>query len=161
MPKMDKGTYHGVLAESALDTNKNGTPLIRLTFNIKNRWDGAKWEPISDSIQRNVKLYLSDAAAQYSFDKLKSLGFNGDFKAPDFGEEVKTKGISLTCEHDTSDGKTYENWDLPFSNEAKEATAPEDDVIRDLTAAFQSSMPNSKTSAPADETPPSPNEPPI
>jgi hypothetical protein len=84
--------------------------------------------------RRTVWLYLSEAAREFTLDKLQRLGFNGDFSRPDFGDEMKS-GIEVVCEHDTFDGKLREKWQLKGGGQI-EHTAPCADIIRKLNAMY-------------------------
>ena len=105
-----------VCGEGRKLNNAKGTPLISVTVTIGHfntgPADAPVWEALPVAYQRRVDLFLTDAAWPYTEPKLKALGFNGDFAAPEFSGDAVTTGIALVCSHKTRDGKTYEDWDL-------------------------------------------------
>ena len=92
----EEGTYNGNLVGAEFDVTDNGKDRTTLTFEI-------------DGSQRKVFLYWSGGAAQYTAEKLKHLGWNGDIDSPEFSN---TDNIELSCKHEEYQGKTRERWDI-------------------------------------------------
>jgi len=74
------------------------TPCLKIEFNLT-----------EENAIRTVTLFLSDGAYPYSEEKLKRLGFNGDWEDPKFD---KAEDVVLTCKHETYKDETHERWDL-------------------------------------------------
>ena len=111
MPSLDKGYYWGKVKEFGTAESDKGTPYFFLTCEIVAVRVGQEYIDIAPE-ERTVFIYLSDAAMQYSAPKLISIGFNGNFAAPDIGEDAKTNGVMLENEPETFDGKLREKWQL-------------------------------------------------
>ena len=133
------GNYTGNLVEWEVGEAKTGTPQVVLVFEV-------------DNSRRTVFLALSDAAWQYTEDKLRLMGFNGDFENPDF---AKPDGVPLYCKHDTYQGKTGEKWDVSTGMNVTPAKA---DVRKTLTRRWASQ--NAKPSRPSTSAPPARSAPP-
>ncbi len=72
---------------------------------------------------REVQLYISDAAAQYTIERLRLLGYRGDsFRdlEPGGSFSLVDSEIELECKHETNDGETYDRFGFPFESEPAE-----------------------------------------
>lgn len=113
------------------------TPALVMKFDITHRaGSDGMWVDLPQPEQREVRLFLSEAAWPYTEEKLKAFGFSGDFGKPDFDPEWKNAGCELVCKHETSNGKVYEKWDFPRS--AGETAPANPDVVRTLNARWKS-----------------------
>lgn len=130
MPRLE-GQYVGSIAEAVVGESKSGKEQVVITFDI-------------DGGQCRVFLSMSDAAWPYTEDKLRFLGFNGDFTKPAFsnGNEVP-----LNMKIEEHEGKTREKWDIYAPLEVKPASP---DKLRVLNARWKSanSTPGKPTGAP-------------
>lgn len=155
MAKKDAGIYYGTLVESGVDTLKNTkkTPFLYLNFRITHFFDGQGWVEVPEVFDRDIKFFLSDAAWPYTEKDLDQFGFNGDFENPKFKDEFY-KGMELHCSISTNetDGKNYENWSLPgTNNNTKERVSPAKEVLHKLNVRWKT---NSNTrQAPATSRP--------
>lgn len=70
------------------------------------------WDNTGRVERRTVFLYLSDAAFQYSADKLDALGWNGDFQNPVLANDA-AQGIHVECTQETYEGKLRDRFNLP------------------------------------------------
>lgn len=133
---LQAGTYFGTLVAAGTDTlnNEKKTPYFYLTFQIEQQIDEdgncMQIEPVS----RDVMLYLTDAAVDYTLKKLKALGFNGNFETPTFNTELTEIGCKLYCTHNPSGDKTYENWSLENGGNSEKERKP---LSRDITRKFE------------------------
>lgn len=93
------GKYWGTNPRGIATKSSTGTPAIAITFHVE--YNGTPYD-------RTVYLYLSDAAWEHSYKKLKRLGFNGDFDAPKFSVD----GAELECKFEQYQGKDREKWEL-------------------------------------------------
>jgi hypothetical protein len=115
----------GDITHQRSGTDENGQPL---------------WEQVVAPQKRTVFLYLSDAAFNYTADKLDALGWNGDFKAPALSPE-NSGGIEAECVHEpyAKDGESpqlREKWNLPGGG-GIDHKAADADVIRKLNAMWK------------------------
>lgn len=124
MPLLDPGTYPECkLTEAVFGINEKKTPQMCLVFDI------------GHGESRNVLLYLSDAAEEYSIETLQKLGFNGDFKDPKFREDVYTVGIDLFCKHEEYDGKVRDKWQISTGGWKPDAAPP--DLVSRMNARWK------------------------
>lgn len=72
-----------------------GTPYMEVSFNV-------------DKQIKTVNLWLTEAAQSSTLNKLKALGFNGDFyESPAVDTTLK---VTITCKHEEYNGKWKESW---------------------------------------------------
>jgi hypothetical protein len=108
-PQNEPGTYWGQLVKGVSSYSKNrNSPQIVLQFNVTDRSADDKWESLPSPFEQRVYLSMYGDAVKYTCDKLKSLDFNGNFDAPEFGKD----GAELVCIHTTYKGEPTEQWDL-------------------------------------------------
>lgn len=123
------GKYLGVPVDLAVDTiGSNNTQYIGLVCEVTHELNGTTKTALDNPTHREIRLWLTGKAWEYTAAKLESIEFNGDFTAPNVSEDVKRAGIVLTCRHEdyeTADGetKTNEKWDLPLGSK-KERNPP-------------------------------------
>lgn len=159
MAKKTAGTYYGTLVDAGVDTLKNAkkTPFLYLTFRVTHFYDGVGWADVDEAFDRDIKFFLSDAAWPYAEKDLEQFGFNGAFDNPKFKDEFY-RGTELVCtvSNNDSDGKSYENWELPGTNRSgsRERIAPAKDVIHKLNARWKTN--NGAKQTPATNRPPAP-----
>ena len=118
MSKLDPGAHHGVLLEAMVTESKGSSNLqMELKFSVY------------EGIDRIVFLSLTDNAREAFVDEtLRSLGFNGDFEAPKFRDDLYTEGVDLWLKYETYEGKEREKWGI--SNGGGGTPAPVDKVKR-------------------------------
>ena len=146
-----EGTYTGNIKNGGMDVASTGTPCMDIVFEITHYAESGEWVGI-DPQDRHLYLYCSDAAWQYTEQKLADLDFNGDFKNPQFTDT----GIILECKHEIYKGQTREKWELPGSG-SRERQAPADDILRRLSARYKSATDNNKKPAGSPSLPPTPS----
>lgn len=129
----DPGTYWMATPKMGLGESKNGTPYIYIEGDITHQANGSEHQPVVSPATRTVKLYVSDAAAPFTFDKLEKLGFNGDLKNPRLSDQ-NAEGIWVQCDHETYEEKQKERWNLPGG--AMEHKTPTSDAIRKINAMY-------------------------
>ncbi len=152
--KMQPGTYCGNLFDLYLSESQSGKRFLALEFRVIHVSQGDQWAPLATPETRTVRLFLTDAAIDYSMDKLESLGFNGDFSNPSC---AKTDNVTLTCDnrqYKDSAGvvKSAEDWNLYAERKQSERVAVPSDAIRQLTARWRSK--HGAPAAPAATQPP-------
>jgi len=132
---MDEGNYYGRLVSGALGVANNGSEQMVLTWEITHVAIDGQWADIQPC-QRRMYLSFSGGAEPYTRKKLESLGFNGDFENPGFGDDATAKGLTLVCKHNEHKGNTQERWDLAGfgESEIKRATP---DVARRRAALWR------------------------
>lgn len=79
---------------------KNGSPQVKIDIRVEGHL-------------KTIYLSLVGKAEQYTTDKLRSLGFNGDLENPEFTAQPPFR---VSCKHDTYNGNTTERWDFAFSS---------------------------------------------
>ncbi|HUT56323.1 MAG TPA: hypothetical protein VM487_14205 [Phycisphaerae bacterium] len=104
--KYTPGTYYAEIMGGGCGTlpNEKKTPYIGIDVHITHMADGAEWV-FADEGDREIKLFLSDAAWPHTTRRLASIGFNGDFDRPEFS----AKNVELIC---TEGNNGYEDWDI-------------------------------------------------
>ena len=157
MSLQPKGLYYGKLIEIGPDTldNEKKTPLIYATFQITHRAVEGKWEAV-ESFIRDCRWWVTEKAEPYTMDRLRKLGFNGDFAKPLFSAtpNPQTEGVELSCGHRTRDEQTYEEWDLAsMQGGEKERTPWDKEFERRFRAKYRTRLdgerrPDGKPSAP-------------
>ena len=139
---IEAGYYSAKLVEAVFTTPEGKAPAMALTFQI-------------GDYRRNVFLYLSDGAYPYSEEKLRRLGFNGNFEAPEF----TASECELECKHEEYQGKMKEKWDIAGGFKAEPAPP---DVAKQFAAKWRASngaaptKPAGKPPAPAPRSAPPP-----
>lgn len=159
-----EGIYHATVAPQGRVTEAStGSGQVEVDCTATHLWNaiipndqGGKgaWQSLPNPIQLILYLSMADAAAQYTVDKLKELGFNGDFQAPQFSN----KTAKLQCRHDTWQGKERTRWELYWRGASKPAKAA---TVTRLNAMWQSmaaepsagSGPSEPPAAPMDTSP--------
>lgn len=152
----ETGYYMGRFKEAVLTSQGDKkTPALAMKFDIVSFKNNGTLEMLAGDQERTVFLWLSDEAWQYSEEKLKRLGFNGDFDSPKF---TKTDDdVELQCDHEEYDGKTREKWNLAFAGSmVVEKSTP--DVVRLMNARWRQSV--GTTPPPANTAPAAPSPPP-
>lgn len=110
---IDEGYYAGKLISATFEAPEGKSPRMSLVFEIGGRDEEGNY--VQGQQRRIVYLYMSDKAFQYSEEKLRRLGFNGNFEAPEF---TSADNVELNCKHEekVKDGKptgqTVEKWDI-------------------------------------------------
>lgn len=145
-------TYFGKLVEACLgEIGQNGTPAMILTFELTHEAQNGAWNAITE-VRRDCNIWFSDKAREGSFADLRTLGFNGDFDAPRFSEDLYA-GVELLIEHEMYQGKTNERLRIGKLKRGSNAKPVSADVKRTLAAQF-------KTAAGAAARPTTPPPPP-
>jgi len=130
-PEFDEGSYWGEFVEMRDDKSPKGTAYIAVRFRLLNYWHNEKWEEaIPIDKQRDVRLFVTEAAEPYTIKTLERLGWNGDFDHPTFST-FENGCTVLTCEIKDD----YENWAFPAPE--REQTAWEVQDRRRFAAKFK------------------------
>lgn len=129
---MEAGTYSGTPTSGVTTTSKNNKPQICVTMNITHvANDSGEWSEMTP-FDRKLYISLTDAAWPYSMDRLKAIGFDGNFDSPGFGPDA----VSLRCEHEEYEGKPKEKWDIITAG--AEVTKADTNTVRTLSAKWKS-----------------------
>ena len=164
---LDPGKYFGQLTEAVTtekDCKDGKNTIIVLSINLTHRLGTDGWIPLTFPEGRKAWLRWTDNAKKWTQKKLTALGFNGDFGAPRFFDDVTTKGTEWLCKHrtyiddETKQERTTEDWDLLNWGDSVEQ-APTD-IIRRANAQWKQSQPKAapagKPTAPAPAPAPEP-----
>ena len=139
-----EGTYIGTITSAVLGVSKKNNPELVLQIAVQS-------EPPA---RRTIRWYFTEACEKYTQDKLKALGFNGDFDQPMFNDAAAVTGVEWNCTHEDYQGEMKERWELASWGGAAAEKAPAD-VIRKMTALWKSKNGASKpVTAPAPRTTP-------
>jgi len=134
------GSYLARSPEGCMDTRgSNNTPFMVVTLDVCHVAAAGQWQELTTPVQRSLWLATTDAAWPYTEKKLRALGFNGDFRAPEFTIPVDNGDegwVQLICDHETYEGQTREKWGLAKWGD-QERTPPADDVMRRLKAKWE------------------------
>lgn len=140
----DEGTYSGVLRTIQFtESGKSGSPQVEATFLVEGAIKKCFWS-------------LSGGAEEYTLNKLRAVGWNGDAENPECS--IGNEEIQLTCKHDEYQGKTREKWDIAGGGKPMDK-----DRARNIAAKFKStagvqrpaSAPPKPSAAPARSSAPS------
>lgn len=163
----EEGTYFGNLVEAkSVTIGDKKTSALSITFEITHQADGDQWADI-DPFMREVLVWLSDKAWDFSQRRLAAMQFNGNFQDPQFDPVMTEKGTQLICSHGKYQGRDQENWVLACWNEKRERGEPSVDEMRKLAArwgmdATAAKLPAGKPSAPpVGDAAEKPEEPPL
>lgn len=126
------GNYTGKLLRHELVTSQiKGTPGIRLWFEVEGE-------------EVTADVWITDASADIAIQQLESIGWNGDFAAPEFAGGDATK---LYLKHETYKNKPQARWSIS-TFATKPPPAPTDGHLAQFAARYKA-----KTAAP----PPAPS----
>jgi hypothetical protein len=155
---LEAGTYFGTVKSAVTSEAKTGTPQLVLAVAMTQFLDTSQnaWVELPSAMERKVFLSLSDNAWEYTEKKLKALGFNGDFIAPQFSTDATENGVQWLCRIEEYQGKPGEKWDL--ANWGGEVQQAGQDVLRRLNAKFAASN-RPQASRPAGRPTPPPSRP--
>lgn len=112
--QLSEGSYYGRLTEAGTASLNNDaqTPFVWLRFALTHHARAGNWSPMAQTISREVRMFLSEKAWPYTVEKLEKLAFDGNFAQPLFDGELNTQGCELLCEHESRDGKLFEEWSI-------------------------------------------------
>jgi len=123
MPHYEKGGYTARITGQRFGVTPNKSPYFEIEFEPMAA-TGANEFP-SEVYKREVTLFLSEKAAQYSIDKLRRIGWCGTKLTdldPSLGDHTSLAGeeINVVCDYND---KGYEDWNLAREGggESKEA----------------------------------------
>ena len=129
MPHYEKGTYRATVKSQRFGQTPNGSDYLAIEFEPTSAL-GVNTFP-EEVYKRELTLYFTEKAAQFSIDKLRRMGWNGtklfnlDPSSPNY-ESLEGAVINVVCRH--SD-KGYEDWDLTAPGGGGTAAAPSDAAI--------------------------------
>lgn len=153
-----EGDYSAVIVKGITTKAQTGNPQMAVLLHITHDASNGEWRQLNEIIERNLYIALTDSAMPYAEQKLKTLGFNGDFGQPEFA----IKAVAVICTHDDYQGKTRERWDLREWGEKPDAERADDDVVRQLNAKWKARQANAQRNAPpAVDSAPSPPSSPV
>jgi len=122
---IDIGVYTGVFRSIEVGKSPNtGTPCVATVWYIE-----------EEDCERTVYTYINKNTQKISFQKLDSIGFNGDFDNP----EVSIETVQLRCTHSEYNEQEREKWDFASWGGASVEEA-EKKVIKDLNAQWKKEM---------------------
>ncbi len=138
----DEGTYRGTVRTIAFtESGTKGSPQVEATFLVEGAIKKAFWS-------------LSGGAEEYTLNKLRTIGWNGDPENPECS--IGSEEIELTCRHDEYQGKVRERWDIAGGGKPMDRNR-----ARNLAAKFKSTAgvqrpttPPPSRQAPPKSTPP-------
>lgn len=144
MPQFEPGMYWMETPQLGTTNSSKGTPAIFLKGRITHVAIGGETKPYPLPTERTLWEYLSDAAFQYSIERLNSVGFNGDFANPQLSGD-HSKGVWVECSVELYDGKQKERWQLAGGGGSNVEHAQFDsETVRRLTALRENHERNSK-----------------
>lgn len=145
------GTYYAEKVSVAVGETEKGTPYVALEIKPKHYAVNGSWEDVPDPEPRTIFFYLSDKAAEFSIEKLRSIGFNGKFGE---GEADVTGdangGFNVECKLEVYNGKERDKWDLSgFGGGGLTHTPPASEKIRHLNNLWNAANPQGAKRPPA------------
>ena len=93
----------------------NGTPYVEVSIVPLEYQSNGEWVD-AHQIPQRVFWYLTDAAWDYTSDKLRQLGFDGNFEDPGFA----INECAFRCKLEEWQGETRARWDLPAGSALKQ-----------------------------------------
>lgn len=137
-----EGYYTGTIKSLAMITSRQkGTPGVELEIEVEGH-------------KRRVQWYFSGKAEEYTIEKMRRIGANLDTDPPSFSEE----SFEWSCRHETSDGKTFERWDIGAP--AREVKPMDSDRLRLIKAKLASKQPGKPSTPPPPVPKATPSKPP-
>ncbi|MEM9066270.1 MAG: hypothetical protein AAGB51_12360 [Planctomycetota bacterium] len=136
---IEAGYYSAAVTGIEFGEASTGTEGIGVQFELLNNGERT-------GASRKAFLWLSPNAKQYTIDKLKRIGFNGDIDNPAWSDEP----IEVECRHEVYDGTDREKWDIAGGGGVQPLT---DDKRRRLKSSLRAEFgtsPAAKPSATAD-----------
>lgn len=152
------GSYFGKLADAGLEAvGQNNTPAFSMSFILTHVANGGEWSPIAET-RRNIQLFLTENAREYALSDLRRLGFDGNFDAPKFDDDVHS-GLEISLWHEMYEGKTQEKLKIARLKVSRERKPVADDLKRTLSALYKGSAPKPAMPAPGQQAAPAPRLP--
>ena len=109
----DEGIYLGRLMEKGVDAvGEKDTPRLFLIYEITHVARNGDWEDVRQTFRRTVSFWLSDKAYSQSLENLEAMGWNGEFREPEFTNPNVNENVNLECTHEEYQGKPQERWSL-------------------------------------------------
>lgn len=143
------GTYYAEKVSVAVGETEKGTPYVAVEFKPKHYAVNGSWEDVPDPEPRTMFFYMSDKAAEFSIEKLRTIGFNGNFTEPDVTGDANG-GFNVDCKMEVYNGKERDKWELAgFGGGGLTHKAPEPDKVRHLNNLWRAANPDGAKRPPA------------
>lgn len=151
--KAAAGIYWGKLKEVGIGASgKNKTPRLRLIFTVDLKAnENGDWEKVAEPLERSVNFFLTDAALEWTEEKLAALGFDGNYAEPDirsFDPDLSSAGTQLSCTIRKGEGeKSFEEWQISKLDDIRSDgldPLPGQDLDR-LAARYKQNQANTRT----------------
>jgi len=144
---MPQGSYQAILRGAVMDTANTGNPQMVVKFDVNYFFDPSTqaWRETPANTVRSLYMSFSQAALPFSQKKLESLGFNGDFKSPEFA--MTNQPVDLTMAHSVYKGQQKEKWELASFGGEKDVVKPGDQTLDRLNAMWDQAHPKIATPA--------------
>lgn len=141
---LPEGSYLAQNPVGGMDTRgANNTPFMVVALDIVYGSRDGSWHELQEPAKRSLWLATTDGAWPYTEKKLRAMGFNGDFREPEFIVPADDNGaawVEVICRHEEYEGKIREKWELAKWGD-QDRTPPADDVIRKLQAKWKQGDP--------------------
>lgn len=131
------GKYIATIIDAVVGKTRGGKPQMVITIQPTHYNTGDDWEEIPNEGTRTLWLQLHGGAKEYSFKKLDSMGFNGDWNEPKFGREGGSPDFEFLCSEEERDGKRRENWDVANWGGGGSVEAAGQDVLLQLDSMWK------------------------
>lgn len=153
------GRYSCMIQGGKYTQNDNGKTQMEVEFIAYHCLQNGSWQQLDQPLTRRMFLSTEGKATEYTFKKLKAIGFNGDWADPAFTGDA----VEIDCKPETYNNEPRRSWELVNWGGGNEA-APENDVSR-MQALWDAQAGNSAKSASAPKptaakAPPKPAPPP-
>ena len=154
---MIEGPYYGrvISAVSSVSKNSGGDQVV-IECEVTHGAEAGDWVALPQPIKRHIYLSLTGGAWEYSIEKMKAIGFTGDFDDIKFNDAVYD-GLQINMTLDTYKGRQRERWELPYKG--MEPVKADADRIARMSARYRAEAGGGQPPPPSPAEAPKPVEP--
>lgn len=144
MARIDTGVYQGTIEHAVLaQVGDKNTEFMKIFFTVTHMAKGGEWYVMPET-KREIQICVNEKSWPIAEQKLKCLGFNGDFENPEFS----VNPFVAQCAHEQIGDKTYERWDPYNWEQPREVKAAPQSLARTLTNRWKQNQPSAPTGKP-------------
>lgn len=133
---MQDGKYFAKVLSAVTTKAQTGNPQMAVKLSVTHSANGDSWDAI-EPVEKTMFWSLTDAAWEFTRQKLEMLGFDGDFANPGFAAEALDTGIAVGLHHEEYQGKSRERWELADYGGSREYEQAPEDILRKLGATWK------------------------
>lgn len=146
--KLPAGVYVGTVRSGVLVEDDNQKPFVAFVCDVLARVAGTREAPLEVPLTRTIRRYLTDAAAEYTMQDLRNLGWRGrDFGELTAGHPARHDFAGTACrlkldyrpykgQDAAKAGTDVENWEFRMGGPAIQAAPAAGATVARLNALF-------------------------